>query len=417
MRTQLQERDIPKRATELSALQVQRLTEPGLHAVGGIAGLSLSVTDTGARSWILRAVVGGRRRSIGLGPYPDVSLSGAREAARKARELIREGIDPVEERRRARQALAAEQTRLLTFIDSARRFLKRKELEFKNEKHAQQWRTTLETYAFPVIGRLPVDEIELAHIVKVLEPIWIEKTETASRLRGRIESVLAWATVSGFRTGDNPARWRGNLDSVLPKPSKLRRVKHHAAVAIEDMPELIAQIRERRGTAARCLEFVILTACRSVEARGANWSEIDLEAKTWTIPAERIKAGKEHAVPLCDRAIEILKLADRSGELVFPAPRGGVMAPESLTAVLRRIDRKETVHGFRSTFRDWCSERTNYAHEVAEQALAHAIPSATERAYRRGQLLAKRARLMRDWQQFLETEAQTTEVVPLRSKS
>jgi integrase len=370
-----------------------------MHAVGGVAGLCLNVKDTGARSWILRAMVGQKRRHIGLGAFPDVTLAQARDKAREARETILQGRDPVIERQRARESLIDDQARHLTFEDAARRFLRRKKLEFKNPKHAAQWESTLAQYAFPILGRLAVDEIELAHIVKTLEPIWTEKTETASRLRGRIESVLAWATVSGFRSGDNPARWRGNLDAVLPKPAKLKRVQHHAAVEIDDMPELMSQIRDRRGTATRCLEFVILTACRSIEARGADWSEIDLEAKTWTIPPDRIKAGREHVVPLCDRAIELL---GEPGEgLIFPAPRGGLLSPEGLTAVLRRLKRSETVHGFRSTFRDWASERTNAAHEVAEQALAHAIPNATERAYRRGQLLEKRRVLMGEWAAFL----------------
>lgn len=408
---------MPKRAKELSAMQVKRLKKPGLHAVGGVSGLCLNVKESGARSWILRCLAGNRRRHYGLGAFPDVTLAGAREAARKARDLIREGKDPAVERKRLQESLASEQARRMTFSDAAGRFLKRKQIEFRNPKHAAQWRATLETYAYPVIGKLEVDEIELAHIVKILEPIWQTKTETATRTRGRIESVLSWATVSGFRSGDNPARWRGNLDAVLAKPAKLKNVTHHAAVCIDDMPALVAEIRKRSGNAARCLEFAILTACRSVEARGATWEEIDIKARTWTIPPERIKAGKEHQVPLCDRAVEILQgLELTAPELVFPGPSGKMMAPESLTAVLRRIGRTETVHGFRSSFRDWCSERTNYAHEVAEQALAHAIPNATERAYRRGQLLVKRARLMKDWQRFLDEPAKSGEVVSMKSK-
>lgn len=405
---------MPKRAKELSAIEVQRIDTPGTHAVGGVAGLYLNVQHTGARSWLLRAMVGKKRRHLGLGAYPDVSLAQAREKARADKELIFQGIDPADERQRAREALMAEQARRLTFSDAARRYLKRKRQEFRNEKHAAQWQSTLEQYAFPTLGLLSVNDIELAHIVRVLEPIWADKTETATRLRGRIEAVLDWATVSGFRSGDNPARWKGNLDAVLPKPTKLKNVKHHAAVPIDDMPELVEQIRARTGEGARCLEFLILTACRSIEARGATWEEIDLDARTWTIPAERIKAGREHVVPLCDRAVELL--GEPEGGLVFKAPRGGMMSPEGLTAVLRRLKRSETVHGFRSTFRDWCSERTNYAHEVAEQALAHAIPNATERAYRRGQLLAKRARLMADWQRFLENPNAAGEVIRLESQ-
>jgi integrase len=409
---------MPKRAKELGAIDVKQLSTPGLHAVGGVAGLALEVKPTGARSWILRAKVGSRRRHIGLGAYPDVTLAGAREAARAARKLIREGIDPVAERKRAHAALLSEQARRLTFREAARTFLKSKTAEFRNEKHAAQWSSTLETYAYPVIGSLTVDEIEVAHIVRALEPIWTTKTETASRVRGRIESVLAWATVSGFRTGDNPARWRGNLDTVLPKPTKVARVEHHPAVPIDEAAEVVRTIRSRTGNAARCLEFIILTACRSSEARGARWEEIDMDGKTWTVPAERIKAGREHVVPLSDRAVEILKRLKMTGpDLVFPGPSGKMMATESLTAVLRRIGRTETVHGFRSTFRDWCSERTNYPHEVAEMALAHAIPNKTEAAYRRGKLLAKRARLMRDWQRFIDAPVKSGEVLPLARKA
>lgn len=407
---------MPKKAKELSPIEVKRLTKPGLHAVGGVAGLLLQVTPTAARSWILRATVGSKRRDIGLGGYPDVTLAQARQRAREARDLIRQGIDPVEERRAAKSALLAAQAKGITFDECARQFLADKTAEFSNPKHAAQWSSTLEAYATPVIGKLPVSAVELAHIVKILKPIWQTKTETASRVRGRIESVLAWATVHGFREGDNPARWRGNLDAVLPKPTKLKKIQHHKALPWQEINPFIQGLRQRKGTAARAVEFLILTAVRSGELRGATWDEIDMDTKTWTIPAERMKAGREHTVPLCNDAITLLNALPRfeDNNLVFPGARGGVLSDVGLTKPIRAMGHKETVHGFRSTFRDWCAESTNYPNEVAEMALAHTIGNAVEKAYRRGDLLAKRTRLMADWCKFINTPAKTGNVSSIR---
>ncbi len=408
-------RDMPKVARELSALEVRRIVSPGLHSVGGATGLHLQVTPSGARSWVLRIKVGNRRRDLGLGPFRDVPLARAREKARETRELIRQGVDPIAERRAAKAALMAAAARSVTFDECARRVVEMKRQEFRNAKHAAQWPTTLATYASPVIGKLPVDEIELGHITKILDPIWQTKTETATRLRQRIEAVLDYAAVHGLRNGANPARWKGNLDSVLPKPSKLKKVQHHRALPIDAMPGFIADLRRRDGMAARCLEFVILTACRSGEARGARWKEIDLEALVWTIPAERMKAGKTHKVPLSDTALALLRglprLADN--DFVFFAPRGGQMSDMTLLAVLKRMEVDAVPHGFRSTFRDWCAERTNYSQHVAEMALAHTIGDKVEAAYRRGDLMAKRRRLVRDWAQFCDERTPTGEVVPL----
>lgn len=406
---------MPKRARELSALEVRRLG-PGVHAVGGVAGLYLSVGDGGASSWTLRAMVGTRRREIGLGPFPETTLAMAREKARAAKEAIRQGRDPVEERRAARAALVAAQQRM-TFATATDTYLALRESEFRNPKHAAQWRTTLETYAHPVIGNVPVADVELGHVVAVLEPIWTTKTETASRVRGRMESVLSWATVAGHRQGDNPARWRGHLDQVFPAPSKVSRVSHFAALPFADLPAFVGALRERPGIAARALEFAILTAARSGEVRGATWDEIDLEAALWTIPGERMKAGKEHTVPLSDQALTLLKGLDRlvGCDLVFPGMRGGTLSDASLTAVLKRMSVPVTVHGFRSTFRDWTAERTSYARDVCEMALAHVIESGTERAYRRGNLLEKRRRLMRDWARFADSKGAGGEVVGVRA--
>lgn len=409
---------MPKRARELSAVEVRRLTEPGYHAVGGVPGLHLQVLLSGAATWILRATVGNRRRDIGLGGFPAVTLAQARDLAREARDKIRRGIDPIAERQEARIQLRATNTKILTFDEAARRFLVSKTREFRNAKHAAQWASTLETYAGPVLGPLPVDRIELAHVVEALnrDDLWTTKPETASRVRGRIEAVLSWATASGYRTGDNPARWRGNLDAILPKPAKLKHVRHHKALPISKMHGFLVALRKREGIAARALEFAILTAARSGEVRGATWDEVDLDARTWTVPAKRMKAGKQHIVPLSDDAVALLKVLPRfeGTNLVFPAPRLGQLSDMSLSAVIRRMEVDAVPHGFRSTFRDWCSEFTAYPHEVAEMALAHTIPNAVERAYRRGDLLTKRRRLMEDWSKFLDAKPGSGNVVPLQ---
>lgn len=408
---------MPKVAKELSALEVRRLTDPGWYAVGGVAGLMLRIADTGARYWALRIRVPGKRCDIGIGPYPETTLARAREMAAELRTQVRQGMDPLSERRTARGALMAARAKVVTFDTAAGRFIKSKSREFRNPKHTAQWHSTLTAYASPVIGNLPVDQIELAHVVQILEPIWTKKTETATRVRGRIESVLDWATVSGYRKGDNPARWKGNLDAILPTPTKVRRVKHHRAIPLSDAPGFMAALREREGMAARALEFAILTAGRSGEVRGATWDEVDTESRTWTVPADRMKAHREHVVPLSDAAIALLEALPRYHENphVFPGPRGGMLSDVSLLAVLRRMGVDATTHGFRSTFRDWCSEHTNYPHEVAEMALAHTIPNKTEAAYRRSTLLAKRRRLMADWARFLSNPAPAGAVVPMRS--
>jgi integrase len=393
---------MPKIAKELSAAQVQRLTRPGLHSVGGVAGLLLQVTPTGARSWILRVMIGGRRRDVGLGGFPTVSLAQARERAREARDMVWKGIDPVAEREAQRRALTQAQA-IPSFDECARQFLAGKRLEFRNDKHAAQWSSTLTEYASPIIGRMPVHLVDLPHIVRILSPIWETKTETASRLRGRIESVLAWATVSGFRTGDNPARWRGHLDAVLAKPNKVRKVQHHAALPHEQLPAFLALLRGQEGTAARALEFAILTAARSGEVRGAAWAEFDLEAKIWTVPADRMKAGKEHRVPLTPAAVALIKRQPKITEYVFAAPRGGPLSDMALSAVLRRMKVEATVHGMRSSFRDWAGETTAFDRETIEHALAHRLKDKAEAAYARGSHFEKRRKLMEAWAKFCTT--------------
>lgn len=412
---------MPKIATPLSAAQVARLTRPGLHSVGNPPGLQMQVTTSGARTWILRVLVGKKRRDIGLGGYPAVSLAQARERAREARDKVWRGVDPVEERKAARAALLAQQN-VLTFDECARRYLSGKTVEFKNPKHAAQWKSTLAMYASPVIGKLPVNAVALEHVVDLLtcNDLWTTKTETASRLRGRVESVLAWATVSGHRTGDNPARWRGNLDAVLPKPTKLAKVEHFAAMKYQDVPGFLVDLRTRSGIGARALEFAILTAARSGEVRGATWAEIDFDAATWTIPAERMKAGKEHIIPLTPEAIALLQVLPRmeGSDFVFNAPRGGALSDMALTKILRDMNRTDTTHGFRSSFRDWAGETTNFAREIIEHALAHQLKDKAEAAYARGTLLAKRRKLMEAWAKFCASpRPAVATVTPIKRKA
>ncbi len=392
---------MPKKVTTgLTAVQIPDMGA-GFHPEGTVTGLYLRATANGAKSWILRIVINGHRRDMGLGGYPAVTLAGARKAAREAREAVAAGADPVTDREARRRAHKATPS----FQWCAEQTIAAKRPEWKSAKHAAQWSSTLAADAHPIIGKVPVDQIELSHMLDVLAPIWTVKNESASRLRARLEAVLAWATASGYRKGDNPARWRGNLDAVLAKPSKVAKVSHHKALPIDEMQSFVASLRLQRGMAARALEFLILTAARSGEVRGATWQEIDLDAAVWTIPAERMKASKEHRVPLSARAITILKALPRmaGSGLVFPAPRGGVLSDMTISAVMRRMKVDAVPHGFRSTFRDWCSERTNYPRDVAEMALAHAISNKVEAAYRRGDLFVKRTGLMEDWANFIDS--------------
>lgn len=410
---------MPKKAKELAPIEVSRLTEPGLHAVGGVAGLALQVQASGARSWVLRFSIAGKRREMGLGGYPDVTLADAKRRAREERERADQGVDPIEERRAATSKLKAERGKSFTFKQSALAYIEAHESTWRNAKHAEQWRNTLAS-TYPVLGDLQVKDVELAHVLAVLQPIWKSKTETATRLRGRIESVLDWATARGYREGLNPARWKGHLDHLLPAPSKITKTGHLPAVALKDMGAFMQKLRAQAGMSARALEFAILTAARSGEVRGATWSEIDKDAATWTVPADRMKAGKEHRVPLPKAAMELLDAQTRmvGTDLIFPAPRGGQLSDMSLVAVMRRMEVAAVPHGFRSTFRDWAAERTNYPREVAEMALAHVIANKVEAAYRRGDLFDKRRRMMDDWAAFCATvEKKGANVTPINKRT
>lgn len=391
---------MPKIATQLSDRAVASIRAEGRHPVGGVPGLQLRVTDTGHRGWVLRVIVGDARRDMGLGAYPATTLAQAREKARNVHNSLRSGVVPATPSRAARQAVTVATK---TFKDCTADFLRDKEGEWRNPKHRQQWENTLTQYAFPHIGTMPVGDIDLPHVLVCLEPLWRTKTETATRLRGRIESVLDWATVRKYRTGENPARWKGHLDSLLPAPTKIKKVTHHRAVPIDDMAAFMADLRSRAGIAAMALEFTILTAARSGEVRGATWAEIDLPAAAWIVPGDRMKIGREHRVPLSNAAIRLLESVPRMDgtDLVFPGTKGQPLSDMSLTAVLRRMEVDAVPHGFRSSFRDWAGDRTTYPRELAEAALAHTVGDAVEQAYRRGDALEKRRDLMESWSVFL----------------
>jgi integrase len=407
---------MPRKAIERTALEVGRLKSPGLYAVGGVAGLYLQVIESGARSWLLRALMGGKRRDMGLGGFPDVTLAQAREKAREARNRVERGIDPIEERRQARSALAASRAAAKTFDDCVDDFMKARESEWRNPKHRQQWKNTLDTYAGPFMGKLLVGDIGLPHVLKALEPIWHEKTETATRVRGRIEQVLDWATVRGYRAGENPARWKGHLDHLLAKPRKIAKVQHHAAVPVDGVAAFLASLRGIDGMGARALEFAILTAARSGEVRGALWTEFDFAEKVWTVPGERMKGKVEHRVPLSKQAIDLLQALPRfeKVEVVFPGVKGQVLSDMTLSAVMRRMKVDAVPHGFRSTFRDWAADRTNFPRDLAEMALAHVIESKVEAAYRRGDMLAKRLKMMQAWADYCDAIPKAGNVVPIK---
>lgn len=337
---------------------------------------------------------------MGLGPYPDVTLQAARDKAAECRAMVREGVDPIENRKLTRARTIADQGKFVTFKDAAGQYIKANEAGWSNHKHGQQWRNTLATYAYPTIGSLPVNVIETTHVQKILTPIWTEKLETAKRVRARIEAVLDAVKVQGLRDGENPARWKGHLDKILPKPSKVRTVKHHAALPYSEIGAFIVILHERVAVAAKALEFAILTAARTGEVIGATWAEMDLQARVWTIPADRMKAGKAHRVPLSDRSMVILQQLHeaRIDESVFPGQRSGGMSNMAMLSLLHRMGRRDlTVHGFRSSFRDWAAETTAHPRDVVEMALAHSLESKTEAAYRRGDLFEKRRTLMNDW--------------------
>jgi integrase len=411
------------KASKLTHLQATKLKEPGLYGDG--AGLWIKVTEHGSKSWIFRFTRAGRERWMGLGSFPDVSIAEARDAAADFRKKIRNGIDPLQEKQeQVAIALAASAT-AMTFDWCAEQYITAHKSGWKNSKHIDQWKNTLATYAAPIVGALAVNKIDTSDVMRILQPIWSTKSETASRLRGRIESILDWATTRKFRTGENPARWKGHLDNLLPARSKLARVQHHPALPWSEMAAFMAELRKQVGVSARALEFTILTAARSGEVRGMVWSEVDFSTGMWIVPADRMKAGNEHRVPLTEQALRVLRLAKEATslmntQLVFPGttftkptdsetPTLKPLSDMSLTAVLRRMERGDiTAHGFRSSFRDWAAEATDFPRDMAEMALAHTVGSAVEAAYRRGDMLEKRRHMMAEWAKHCQIAASKT---------
>jgi integrase len=407
--------------SRLSAREVTKLsTQPGRHADGG--GLYLQVSPAGSAAWMYRYMRNGRSHDVGLGSLRAVSLKEAREKTQTFRRMrgLEEPLDPLEERRLKRQAARLATAKTMTFEQCARAYIAAHKAGWKSAVHAAQWPSTLDTSVVPVFGALPVQAVDVGLVMKAVEPIWTTKPETAGRVRGRIEAVLDWASARGYRQGDNPARWKGHLANLLPKKSKVRAVEHHAALAYAELPGFMAELRKQEGVSARALEFAILTTARTGEVVGATWAEFDLANRLWTVPASHMKAGRDHRVPLGDRAVAILEemAAVRSGEFVFAGASGvKPLSNMAMAMLLRRMGRDAiTVHGFRSAFSDWVAEQTSTPSEVREMALAHAVGDKVEAAYRRGDLFEKRRQLADAWERFCASpEGKDDNVVPLRS--
>lgn len=399
------------KAHKLTVLQIKNATKPGRLHDG--QGLYLNVTPAGSKSWVYRYMIAGKDNSMGLGPYPEVTLAEARERSADYRKQIRTRRDPLAEKKANTATLKADQAKATTFDWCAEEFIKLNEPNWKNQKHINQWRNTLKTYASPTIGNMNVAKIETDHVLRIIEPIWNTKSETAERVRGRIESILGWATIKTYRSGDNPARWKDHLEHALPKRNKAASVVHHAALPYSQINTFMPELRQQAGLAARACEFAILTAARSSEVRGAVWSEFDLETAMWVVPKERIKMKKEHKVPLSKKAVQIIKDMEKikSCDLVFPNIKGKPLSDTSLTAVFKRMRRTDiTMHGFRSTFKDWASDVTDFPGEMSEMALAHSVSSAVEAAYRRSDMLRKRFKMMEAWSAFCALKIDTPKI-------
>jgi len=387
--------------TKLDTQTIKNLKKPGRYTDALAMGLHLWVKDSKKKYWIYRYTIGGKQKNISLGPYPDVGLADARIKAIEAKKKVLHGIDPKPQK----ETKADLEMHELTFSEFAKQFIETKSSEWTNTKHQLQWEYTIEEYANPVIGNLKLDQITTEDILKILSPIWAKKTETATRLRGRIELILAAATTRRLRSGLNPAQWKGHLETVLAKPNKIKKVKHHAALPFDEIPEFMEQLREMGTMAALALEFCILNASRTSEVIGGKRNEVS--ESVWIIPGERMKAKREHRVPLSERSIQILKISellDSDSEYLF-SRKTKPLSNMAMTMVIRRLKKKVTVHGFRSTFRDWVSERTDHSSEVAEMSLAHTISNKVEAAYRRGDLIDKRRSLLTDWENYCKLQA------------
>ena len=409
----------------LTALRVNKISEPGRYADGG--GLYLRVAEYPVRgggtarskNWLFRYERAGRERQMGLGSLDTLTLAEARQRARLARQSLLDGVDPIDARRKVLVAAAAESTRLRTFKECAEAYIRAHHGSWRNPKHAAQWPATMGLYVYPKIGTLHVGIVDTEHVLACIEPIWNEIPDTARRVRGRVEKVLDWARARNYRTGENPARWRGHLDHLLPSTPKAQRVKHHPALPYATIGGFMGELRQRRDISSKALEFLILTAARTGETINARWSEIDFTERLWLVPGERMKSGRPHIVPLSDRTIEILRSVPREageddGYIFMGARAGKPLSDMALLELLRGLRPGFTVHGFRSTFRDWAGDCTNFARDVLEAALAHAVEDETEAAYRRSTAVQKRRRLMDHWSKHCATAAKTGGVVPMR---
>lgn len=407
-----------RKTNRLTAMEVAKLEKPGYYCDG--AGLYLQVSKSGSKSWIMRYTLARKPCEMGLGSVVTFTLAEARQRAAVQRKLLADGIDPLATKRSDLLAKRLADASIITFDKAAAAFIAANSPAWRNAKHGEQWRNTLATYASPVIGELPVSKIETAHVLRILSPIWNTKTETATRVRGRIEKILDWAKVQGYRSGDNPAAWRGHLSEVLPTPSKVADAGHHAALPWIEMGAFMKALRAAQGAGARAMELIILTATRTSEVLNAKWTEFDLDGALWTIPKERMKGFREHRVPLSDAALAVLaraKAESTASEYVFTGGKLAALSNMTCLATLKRMGRADlTVHGFRSTFRDWVSESTSYPRDVAEMALAHAIEDKSEAAYRRGDLIEKRRALMSDWAAHCAVVRVSGDVVAIRLK-
>ena len=404
---------------KLADRTVKAKTKQGLYSDGN--GLYLQITKAGVKSWLFRFMLSGKAREMGLGPVHEITLAQARIDAQACKTMLREGIDPIEERKKRLGAVKVNNQSKPTFKDCAERYIRAHAASWKNAKHIQQWKNSLKNYAYPVVGTMAVDGIERGHVMQIVEPIWLTKTETAKRVRGRIETVLDWANVQGFRKGENPARWRGHLDMLLPKPSAVKKETHFAALPYQDINSFMDELRAREAQSALALRLIILTAVRSGEMRGAVWSEFDLEKATWTIPKERMKADKEHVIPLSAEAVEIIKTLPRMAgrdHLFTGVKSGRPLSDMVFSQLMKRMERTGiTTHGFRSTFRDWAAELTGFSREVIEHALAHQLKDKAEAAYFRSNLLDKRRELMNKWADYTKQPAiESGHVIKLADK-
>jgi integrase len=404
--------NVTRTLNRLSTLKVARAKEKGLIADGG--GLYLRVSDGGTKSWIFRFGDGGKLRDMGLGAVHTITLAEAREMATECRKMRLQGIDPIAQRGAQRASQKAAEARAITFSECAEKYMASHEGAWKNATHRAQWINTLSQYVYPIIGAHDVAAIGTPAVMKCIEPIWHTRTETASRVRGRIEAVLDWAKARGYRDGENPARWRGHLDHLLPARAKVQKQQHHAALPYAEIGAFMEKLREDSSNPARAIEFLVLTAARQGEVLGATWNEIDLAKRVWTVPADRMKGGREHRVPLSDAAVAVLKSMPQTGDLVFPGPNGQITKLQAWK-VTKRHAGNVTTHGFRSSFRDWAAEQTSFPGELAEMALAHSVGSAVEAAYRRTDLFDKRRKLMDAWAGYCGQAAPVTaDVVRLK---